>query len=195
MLYSRMSSLNGRSSTTSSQPRPGNLLSDSISCNNAHLHGTSVIRPIRTAKHFLSEPHSIHAILQDAYDVTDDDDIHSQDANFYDASSASTSNQQGHPKHQTLPEVCINMDPSERLIEAIEQLKEVIVDNTSAQSKHKRHRGPGGVRGERQSTIGGLPLSAASKDDRLKVRKEKVREIIIMKTYNIIISFLFNCLH
>ena len=171
-----MSSLNGRSSSSPGHPRPGHLLSDPTSCNSAHLHGAPVIRPIRAAQNFLSEPHSIHAFLQDAYDVTDDDDIHSQDANFYDASSASTSHQTGDSK-RALPEVRINMDPSERLIEAIEQLKEVIVDNTSAQSKHKRHRGPGGGRGgggERQNNLGGLPLSAASKDDRLKVRKEKV---------------------
>lgn len=171
MLYSRMSSLNGRNS--SGRPRLS-LLGDSTGFS----HGGTV-NPLRPAHNSISEPHSIHAILQDAYDVTDDDDVHSQDANYYDASSASTSHQHGpgggSDTTAVLPEVRINMEPSDRLIDAIEQLKDVIVENTSAQAKNKRHRGPGGTRNERHNNNGGLPMSSVNKDDRLKVRKEKVR--------------------
>ncbi len=118
-------------------------------------------------------------ILQDTYDITEDDEPeehehHSHDAssdNFYDAPAAS--------KDGTgLPEVRIDLssasdDPQDRLIAAIAALREVIVDNTNMQRTGKRRRGQ-----ERSGAGGSGPQSRSNgplKDERLKVRKEKVR--------------------
>ena len=106
----------------------------------------------------------MNAILQDTYDGQDDEE-QSNDAsfeNFYDAQTESA-----------LPEVRIDMEPSERLCEAIEALREVIMENTSVQKTSRQRRG--------RSTQSGLQSgykangSAMSlKDERLKIRKEKV---------------------
>ena len=115
----------------------------------------------------------MNAILQDTYEVHDDDDC-SNDAsldNFYDAPTEGGG----------LGEVRINMDPTERLCEAIEGLREVIVDNTSAQAKR---RGGGGGAGGGGRRIQGIPATlykssgpmAGLKDERLKIRKDKVRQ-------------------
>ena len=63
-------------------------------------------------------------------------------------------------------------DPQDRLIAAIAALREVIVDNTNVQRTSKRRRGQeraGGGGGSNSRSGGGQ-----FKDERLKVRKEKV---------------------
>ena len=63
-------------------------------------------------------------------------------------------------------------DPQDRLIAAIAALREVIVDNTNVQRTSKRRRGQeraGGGGGGNSRSGGGQ-----FKDERLKVRKEKV---------------------
>ncbi len=119
--------------------------------------------------------------LQDTYDITEDDedDHHDQDHihdassdNFYDAPTE----KDGH-----VPEVRIDLsasdDPQDRLIAAIAALKEVIVDNTNIQRTGKRKRGQ-----ERSGGAGGR-ANGGLKDERLKVRKEKVRFICISKKF------------
>ena len=115
--------------------------------------------------------------LQDTYDITEDDEAeehehHSHDAssdNFYDAPAADKD-------ASALPEVRIDLsasdDPQDRLIAAIAALREVIVDNTNVQRTTKRRRGQeraGGGGGGNSRSGGGQ-----FKDERLKVRKEKV---------------------
>lgn len=111
---------------------------------------------------------SMNAILQDTYDVQDEEE-QSNDAsfeNFYDAPAESTA---------VLPEVRIDMEPSGRLIDAIESLREVILENTNAHAKSRR-------RGRTQPSGGykqnGSALSL--KDERLKIRKEKVGQSLIL---------------
>ena len=118
--------------------------------------------------------HQMNAFLQDTYDVHDDEGhCHgSHDANVNDAGHQTSqlhnyfdANAPPPEKCTSLPEVRINVDPTERLIEAIEALRDVVVENTSAQQKQKKRGGRGGGRS-------GQPLNV--KDERLKVRKEKV---------------------
>jgi hypothetical protein len=100
---------------------------------------------------------------QDQY-VSDDDDA-SNDAsfdNFYDAPSDAQGG---------LPDVRINMDPQDRLAEAIETLKGVIVENTNAQRTHRRKGRSSGSTGPQQYKADGTPVT---KDEKLKIRKEKV---------------------
>ena len=108
---------------------------------------------------------SMNAILQDTYDGQDDYD-NSNDAsleNFYDAQTESG-----------LHEIRINMEPNDRLIEAIESLREVILENTNAQQKSRR-------RGRTAPSSANSPMYKANgtilsiKDEKLKIRKEKVR--------------------
>ena len=85
----------------------------------------------------------------------------------------------------SLSDIRINMDPTERLIEAIETLREVIVDNTNAQQRPKRRGGGGGAgagnRGGEAAPIYRANGSAINvKDDKLKIRKEKVRHNFCM---------------
>ena len=114
--------------------------------------------------------------MQDTYDITEDDEPeehehHSHDAssdNFYDAPADKDA-------ATNLPEVRIDLsasdDPQDRLIAAIAALREVIVDNTNVQRTNRRRRG------QERSGGGGQSRSASQlKDERLKVRKEKVGE-------------------
>ena len=106
----------------------------------------------------------MNAILQDTYDVQDDEE-QSNDAsfeNFYDAQAESS-----------LHEVRIDLEPGDRLVEAIESLREVIIENTSVQQKSRRRGGRSsntGMGGGYKANGGALSL----KDERLKIRKEKV---------------------
>ena len=124
-----------------------------------------------------TDNHDVFVYLQDTYDITEDDEPeehehHSHDAssdNFYDAPAADKD-------ASALPEVRIDLsasdDPQDRLIAAIAALREVIVDNTNVQRTTKRRRGQeraGGGGGGNSRSSGGQ-----FKDERLKVRKEKV---------------------
>ena len=117
-----------------------------------------VTEPSRSTSNF----NSMNAILQDTYEGNDDDDL-SNDAtsceNFYDAQAEAA----GHP------DVRIDMEPSVRLLEALETLREVISENTHAQNRHRR-RG----RSTGNTTYSGKESANTIKDDRLKIRKEKV---------------------
>lgn len=117
--------------------------------------------------------------MQDTYDV-DDDEVASNDASFdayYDAMGGD---------HGTapsgIPEVRVNLDPSDRLIEAIEQLREVIIENTNT-AKGGRRRGRQ-AQGSSQPAYraNGAPLGL--KDDRLKIRREKVSLSSSLSSFN-----------
>ncbi len=121
----------------------------------------------------------VRSFLQETYDIhEDDEDAHSNDPSldFYDAQ------QEKDPGTiASLSDIRINVDPTERLIDAIESLREVIVDNTNAQ-KPKRRAGAGGAgrggQGASQPSAGYRPNGNALnvKDDKLRIRKEKVRK-------------------
>lgn len=119
-----------------------------------------------------SSHHSMNAILQDTYDVHDyDDDVASNDAtscdNFYDAETEAG-----------LAEVRLNMDPSMRLIEALETLREVITENTNVHGRRRRGRSSAAnYGGKGDGATGGI------KDDRLKIRKEKVGQVVYNLLY------------
>ena len=112
------------------------------------------------------DPDDVHS---DDTDEDHEDDDNSNDAsmdNFYDAPAESM---QG-----IVPEVRINMDPSDRLIEAIGALREAITENTTAtQRQRQRARGPRGS-GTTGYKGGGGSSPLSLKDERLKIRKEKV---------------------
>lgn len=123
----------------------------------------------------------MHALLQDTYDVQDqDDDDNSNDIsfdNFYDASEQNLPPSTGGSPNlaqrlQAAPEVRIDMEPNERLIEAIESLKEVIMENTNTHNKARRRGRPTGAGSTPSYKQNGGPVTL--KDDKLKVRKDKV---------------------
>ena len=144
----------------------------------------------------------MNAILQDTYDVNDDDDAgdaggdHSDVAiDFFDAPTM-------FGERLVAPDDA-NADPTDKLIHAIQALRDVIVDNTNAQRNVRSRRSGGGAitgggggtgMGGCSSGIpygdGGLagpharvPHSKGShktnnifKDDRLKIRSSKVSD-------------------
>ena len=115
--------------------------------------------------------------MQDSYDV-DDDDVGSNEAfdNYYDAQGGGDAGQSSSAadSKQVIPEVRVNLDPSDRLIEAMETLREVIVENSNIAKGGGRRRGRGGqAQGSAQPyRANGTPMGM--KDDRLKIRREKV---------------------
>ncbi|KAK2151358.1 hypothetical protein LSH36_366g04032 [Paralvinella palmiformis] len=127
-----------------------------------------------------TQPVNASVSRQDTYDVQDDvddedDDRRSHDAsvdNFYDALA-----ERDPGAVASLSDIRINMDPTDRLIDAIEMLREVIVDNTNAQQRSKRRPGAG-----QQGTRAGVtaPIYRANgsainlKEEKLKIRKEKL---------------------
>jgi hypothetical protein len=124
------------------------------------------------------------SVSQDTYDTHDDEeeDTHSHDAsldNFYDALT-----ERDPGAIASLSDIRINMDPTERLIEAMETLREVIVDNTNAQHRPKR-RGGGGTAGNRQGVTAPVYRANGSavivKDDKLKIRKDKVSGPLLLQ--------------
>jgi hypothetical protein len=82
--------------------------------------------------------------------------------NFYDAPQENVS---------LLPECRISLDPTDRLIDAIDSLREVVSENTNAQNRLRRHKGLSSAPGNKPITGTGGVLKS---DERLKVRKEKV---------------------
>ena len=146
-----------------------------------------------------------NAILQDVYDIDDEDDDHSNEVsldNFYDAQGerirGESSERDGGPgrgdrEKLSLPDVKVSSsgDPTDRLIEAIESLREVIIDNTYASQKgKKRGQGGGGSNPDRHQTASprykanGTVMSV--KDERLKIRKDKVGELKLIYTTHLI---------
>jgi hypothetical protein len=131
-------------------------------------------------------------VLQDSYEMQDElEEMHERGPsnapsvdNFYDASGLRSSvdgqdlERSVGPTSTSLPEVRINLHPTERLIEAMEQLREVILDNTNAQQKQRRRgqRSSGGCSGGG----GGAQAYKSNgtfmnlKDERLKIRRDKV---------------------
>ncbi|CAH1788352.1 unnamed protein product [Owenia fusiformis] len=98
--------------------------------------------------------------VHDTYDRADDDETNSGDLsveNFYDASAEDAKNN----------EVRLDLDPTERLIEAIESLRDTISDNTTL---HQKQRGRRKVARNTKGGPGGLTKA----DERLKIRKDKV---------------------
>jgi len=105
---------------------------------------------------------------QDCYDIDDDDeDACSNDApstaDYFDAPADASDIKASECK--------LDMEPSMRLINALENLREVITENTKTHTTVKRRPGAGGQTRKQETQKGpdGVP-----KDDRLKVRKEKV---------------------
>ena len=87
-------------------------------------------------------------------------------------------------------EVRINMDPTERLIEAVETLRDAINENTQCQRPRRRGGGPGGggrpqsnshSHNSHQYKANGTPQNV--KDERLKIRKEKVRATVVFYNF------------
>lgn len=139
---------------------------------------------------------SLSSVLQDTYDDTLDagatDDGNSE--HFYDALAAGDKGAGEHHDTHGDPdlahtaslshissEVRINMDPTERLIEAVETLRDAINENTNCQRPRRRGGGgPGGGGGRPPSNAHQHSYSKANgtaqnvKDERLKIRKEKV---------------------
>ena len=143
-------------------------------------------------------------LLQDTYDGVDDalDQTAGDDGNsehFYDATGGDK-DREGTPGvaaagatttdiaptgslSQISSEVRINMDPTERLIEAVETLRDAINENTQSQRPRRRGGGPGGGGGRPPSNAhqhhhykaNGTPQNV--KDERLKIRKEKVSHL------------------
>ena len=155
------------------------------------------------------------AVLQDTYDINDDVeelpevDNHSNAPsidNYYDAQGirepipGQERERSVGPTSTSLPEVRINLDPTEKLIDAMEALREVILDNTNAQQKQRR-RGRGGGGGGGGGGAGhtykanGTPLNV--KDERLKIRRDKVSAdniILIIHSYtNILPIIMYLC--
>lgn len=141
----------------------------------------------------LPDTSRMNAMLQDSYDIQDEleempeppSNAPSID-NFYDAQGirepvpGQERERSVGPTSTSLPEVRINMHPTERLIEAMESLREVILDNTNAQQKQRRRGGGRGGGGG-----GGIPPGISNmcksngtvmnlKDERLKIRRDKV---------------------
>ena len=110
----------------------------------------------------------MNAILQDTYDPRDhDDEENSADTtveNFYDA-------QADNPCLST-SDTRVSIDPTDRLIEAIESLKEVISENTNLHQKNRRRRVTPGT--GQLAKSGGHGGALLKENERLKVRKEKV---------------------
>ena len=77
---------------------------------------------------------------------------------------------------RSLPEVKINMDPTERLIEAVESLREAIVENTSIahRQRSRRKAGAGRVTSGMPSLSRANGMPMLGKDEKLRIRKEKV---------------------
>ncbi|ELU17486.1 hypothetical protein CAPTEDRAFT_215264 [Capitella teleta] len=137
-------------------------------------------------------PKTSRVVLQDSYEMQDElEELHevpdqpsnapSVD-NFYDAPGLRDSvaaqddlERSVGPTSTSLPEVRINLHPTERLIEAMEQLREVILDNTNVQQKQRRRGartgggGPGGGGPPNYKSNGTVNL----KDERLKIRRDK----------------------
>lgn len=112
--------------------------------------------------------------LQDPYDY-DCDDNDSNDSNdasvdFYDAPEGAMSGTRLARDPLSLPSVRVNMDPQERLIEALEALREVVVENTNTKAAKMRPRPPP----PRPKDGMKLGSPTSPKDERLKIRKSKV---------------------
>ena len=151
----------------------------------------------------------MNAILQDTYDVNDDNDgdgdaagDHSDVAcDFFDASTM-------FGERLVAPDDT-NADPTDKLIRAIQALRDVIVDNTNAQrTVQSRRSGNGGGGGGGSGGCSGYdgiagpnartPHSKGShktnnafKDDRLKIRSSKVSGV----TYNFMFFSIESCIN
>ncbi len=112
----------------------------------------------------------VRTYLQDTYDLGDDDE-QSNDTSFDNFYDAQTDTQSG------VPEVRINMDPSDRLVEAIDQLRGAVLENTNAQNKSRRGRTSANTAQVQYKSDG---TRMTLKDDKLKIRKEKVSTCIII---------------
>lgn len=120
---------------------------------------------------------------QDTFEIHDDEDDHSNAPsmdNLYEAGMEGSVPPVGSGSVRSLPEVKIDMDPTERLIEAVESLREAIIQNTSMTQRQRSRRkaGAGRVTSGMPSLnrANGMPM-LGSKDEKLRVRKEKVGNI------------------
>ena len=132
----------------------------------------------------------MNALLQDTYEIHEEDETCSTGGgtddvgaeNYYDAEAETlggVGGGGGGGRHCCLgldgEDVRINVDPTDRLIEAIENLREVIIDNTNAQQRQRRRPQRSNMAMNKGS---GIPIGL--KDERLKVRKEKVGDRFIL---------------
>ena len=122
----------------------------------------------------------MNAILQDTYDVNDDGGGHSSGGDvaidFFDAPTMFG--------ERLVATDDAEADPTEKLIHAIQALRDVIIDNTNVQQRLRARRSGGGCGGA-TSAGGGIAGSGARvtrnhktnnmfKDERLKIRSQKV---------------------
>ncbi|XP_064647158.1 gamma-aminobutyric acid receptor subunit gamma-3-like isoform X3 [Lineus longissimus] len=114
----------------------------------------------------------MNAVLQDTQYTQEPD--HEPDNDCANSADVSFENFYDAPQENVplslLPECRISLDPTDRLIDAIDSLREVISENTNAQNRLRRHKGPTTPGNKPITGTGGLLKS----DERLKVRKEKV---------------------
>lgn len=109
---------------------------------------------------------------EDCYDIDDDEeDAVSNDApstaDYFDAPTEASNIQPS--------DIKLDMEPSVRLITALENLREVITENTKTHTTvAKRRPGAGGQAQKQERTSGAKGPDGLPKDDRLKIRKEKV---------------------
>ncbi len=126
----------------------------------------------------------MNAILQDTYDVNDDGGGHSSGdvaIDFFDAPTMFA-------ERLVATDDADNDDPTEKLIHAIQALRDVIIDNTNVQQRLRARRaggGGGGCGGSAAASAGIAGPGRAGrnhktnnmfKDERLKIRSQKVSD-------------------